>query len=278
MSITTQPGSRAASKAVPFSRLLHVELRKLFDTRSGRWLIIIAAAITVLALIITLIVVDAEAQNFRLFFEVMGSPISLFLPVLGILTVTSEWSQRTMLVTFTHEPRRGRIILAKIAAALVAAVGTVIGALALAALVNVVAMLFGADGEWTIEASYLGIWTVTALSNVLLGVGFGMLLLNTPAAVVIFFVVMFVLPSAWGALGFFWNPGQTIASWVDYSWTTGSLVSGPVAAGDLNPMTGEPSEGATWAKLWAQYGVSNAIWVGLPLLIGTLRISRSEVK
>lgn len=278
MSTTLQPGSRAISKPVPFSRLLHAELRKLFDTRSGRWLVIIAVAITLIALLITLLVVDAEAQNFRLFFDVMGTPISIFLPVLGVLTVTSEWSQRTMLVTFTHEPRRGRIIAAKISAALVAGVSTVIGALALAAVVNLLAMLFGANGDWTIEASYLGIWTLTALSNVLFGVGLGMLLLNTPTAIVLFFVVLFVLPPVWGALGFFWSPGHTIASWVDYMWTTGALVEGPIAAGEMDPMTGQESKGASWEQLWARFGVANAIWVALPMLIGALRVQRSEVK
>lgn len=278
MSTTLQPGRRTSSKPVPFSRLLHAELRKLFDTRSGRWLVIVALAITVIALVITLFVVDAEAQNFRLFFGVMGTPISIFLPVLGVLTVTSEWSQRTMLVTFTHEPRRGRIIAAKISAALVAAFGTVIGALALAAVVNLVAMLFGADGDWTIEAGYLGIWTLTALSNVLFGVGLGMLLLNTPTAIVLFFVVLFVLPTAWGALGFFWSPGHTIASWVDYMWTSSALVEGPLAAGEMDPMTGLESEGDSWAQLWARFGVANAIWVALPLVIGAVRIQRSEVK
>lgn len=278
MSTTLRPGGRKSSQPVPFSRLLHAELRKLFDTRSGRWLVIIALAITLIALVITLLVVDAEAQNYRLFFDVMGTPISIFLPVLGVLTVTSEWSQRTMLVTFTHEPRRGRILAAKISAALVAGVGTVLGALALAAVVNGLAILFGANGDWTIDASYLGIWTVTALSNVLFGVGLGMFLLNTPAAIVLFFVVLFVMPTAWGALGFFWSPGHTIAAWVDYMWATGALVEGPLAAGAMDPMTGLDSKGVTWEQLWARFGVANLIWVVLPMIIGGFRIQRSEVK
>ncbi|MFD0473812.1 hypothetical protein ACFQ0B_40345 [Nonomuraea thailandensis] len=33
--------------------------------------------------------------------------MGVLLPVLGILTVTGEWSHRTALTTFTLEPRRG---------------------------------------------------------------------------------------------------------------------------------------------------------------------------
>ena len=39
--------------------------------------------------------------------------MGILLPVLGILLVTSEWSQRTAMVTFTLEPSRSRVIAAK---------------------------------------------------------------------------------------------------------------------------------------------------------------------
>ena len=42
-------------------------------------------------------------------------------------------------------------------------------------------------------------------------------------------------------------------------------------------MTGLESEGDSWAQLWARFGVANAIWVVLPLVIGAVRISGSEV-
>ena len=40
--------------------------------------------------------------------------MSLILPVLGILLVTSEWSQRTGLTTFALVPQRERVIVAKL--------------------------------------------------------------------------------------------------------------------------------------------------------------------
>ena len=40
--------------------------------------------------------------------------MSLLLPVMGILLVTSEWSQRTDMTTFALEPHRSRVIMAKL--------------------------------------------------------------------------------------------------------------------------------------------------------------------
>ena len=47
--------------------------------------------------------------------------ITLLLPIVGILLVTSEWSQRTAQVTFTLVPRRGRVLAAKVSASVVLA-------------------------------------------------------------------------------------------------------------------------------------------------------------
>ena len=43
--------------------------------------------------------------------------MTVILPIIAILSVTSEWSQRTGLTTFTLVPHRGRVMLAKALAA-----------------------------------------------------------------------------------------------------------------------------------------------------------------
>ena len=48
---------------MPFARLVSVELRKMFDTRAGRWLLISIAAFTALVLIIQLWVVLAQDHD-----------------------------------------------------------------------------------------------------------------------------------------------------------------------------------------------------------------------
>ena len=51
--------------------------------------------------------------------------MTVILPIIAVLSVTSEWSQRTGLATFTLVPHRGRVLLAKaIAAVLVALAAT----------------------------------------------------------------------------------------------------------------------------------------------------------
>ena len=38
------------------------------------------------------------------------------MPVVGILLVTSEWTQRTAMISFTLVPHRSRVLLAKLLA------------------------------------------------------------------------------------------------------------------------------------------------------------------
>jgi ABC-type transport system involved in multi-copper enzyme maturation permease subunit len=74
-------------------------------------------------------------------------PVGILLPVLGILSVTSEWSQRTALTTFTLVPNRFRVIGAKIAAVAVLAVASLVIAFVVGAVANLVA-----GGAWDFGA------------------------------------------------------------------------------------------------------------------------------
>ena len=88
---------------VPFGRLIRVELRKLADTRAGRWLLISVVALTLLVLIIQMAVVLGNDLHPKYvdFLQGANTPMGILLPVLGVLSITSEWSQRTAMVTFT---------------------------------------------------------------------------------------------------------------------------------------------------------------------------------
>ena len=98
---------------IPMSRLIRVELRKLVDTRAGRWLLLGIALVTVGAVAVYTLAADASELTFEHFVNVSVLPLSWLLPVLGIMAVTSEWTQRTGLVTHTLEPRRSRVLAAK---------------------------------------------------------------------------------------------------------------------------------------------------------------------
>ena len=119
---------------IPLSRLITVELRKLVDTRAGRWLLLGIALVTVGAVAVYILAADASELTFDHFVNVSVLPQSWLLPVLGIMAVTSEWTQRTGLVTHTLESRRSRVLAANFAATGVLGVVAIALALALSAL------------------------------------------------------------------------------------------------------------------------------------------------
>src|SRR5207344_2799662 len=75
---------------------------------------------------------------------------SVLLPVLGIMLVTSEWSQRTAMTTFALEPRRMRIVLAKMLAGVALTAFVIVFSLIFGAICNVVLdLLRDASADWT---------------------------------------------------------------------------------------------------------------------------------
>ena len=242
---------------VPFGRLVHVELRKMLDTRAGRWLMIGIGAIIAIAL--TIMFFNKGGQHaFGEYLQATTMPMALILPVVGILAVTSEWSQRTGLVTFGLEPRRMRIAWAKLLSALLVGVCAFALALVLAALAHQAAITFrGIAGDWSIGRLVLLGAGGYVLLGIAQGVGFGMLFKNTPAAVVVFFV----LPTAWSILGSMVSWLGDAAVWLDLNQT-------------MNPLF----EGSLTGAQWAHLGTSVAVWVVAPLAVGIWRLTRAEVK
>ena len=106
---------------MPFLRLVRVELRKSYDTRAGMWLLLTIGLLTLLVegIVLAVTTVQDEAMNFGDFVGAAAFMTSVVLPVLGIMLVTSEWGQRTAMVTFALEPRRPLIIAAKLVTGLV---------------------------------------------------------------------------------------------------------------------------------------------------------------
>ena len=248
---------------IPLSRLTHVELRKLVDTRAGFWL---AASVGVISaiVVIAMLIADRESLghlNFIEFFAMMNIPISTILPVMAILLVTSEWSQRNALTTFTMEPRRERILLAKLGVALIAGITAVVVSLTFGAVANVVAGLIYGDpaGSWEFTAAALINSFTLQMLWLLVGFGFAALILNTPGAIVAYFA----LPTAMSLLSELVPWFKTnLAGWVDLTTTSVPFQSGDWAAG------GE----------WGRLTVSAVIWVAIPLTLGVIRVLHTEVK
>ncbi|MCO8271307.1 ABC transporter permease [Actinoplanes sp. TRM 88003] len=254
---TQTPSVRSESgRPVPLGRLTVVELRKLADTRAGLWLLIVIGLATVGTSAIMLgWATDAE-QTFEGLFGFGMLPSAVLLPVLGILSMTAEWSQRTALTTFTLVPARERVIVAKLAAGVIIAIASTVATLALAAVANLLAGALGGDGGWDIAGSLIWQGLAMQVLYVLMGLGFGALLLNSPLAIVAFFA----LPTVWTILGETIKALRTATGWIDINTTT-------TAMGEAN-MTGDE---------WARVGVSAAIWVLVPLALGIWRVLRREV-
>ena len=245
-----------STRPVPLTRLTVVELRKLADTRAGLWLLIIIGLATVGTSALMLGWAPDEELRFADFFAFGLVPSAVLLPVLGILSMTGEWSQRTALTTFTLVPARERVIAAKlIAGVLIAIASTAVTAL-LSAVANVLSPAFGGDGSWRIEGELLWQGALLQVLFVLMGLGFGALLLNTPLAIVTFFA----LPMVWTVLGETIKALRTAAEWLDINITTVALSEPDMTGGE-----------------YARLGVSAAVWVLLPLVLGVWRVLRREV-
>jgi ABC-2 type transport system permease protein len=253
-----------ATEQVPMSRLATVELRKALDTRAGRWFAGSIVLLVLLVLTIYALAAGDTEKNYEDFIAIAGFVLGYFLPILIIMLVTSEASQRNGLVTFTLEPRRPRIVVAKLLA------GLILGAcvMVLAALMAVIATLFGSltggTPEWSVDGNLLfnGFVLANAIA-VLIGFAIATLLMNTPAAIVVYFVYSLILPTAIGILSELSDGFDKVAAWIDFN--TAQI---PLFEGDYTP-NGEE---------WAQLAVTGTIWLLIPLTLGIIRLLRIEFK
>jgi ABC-2 type transport system permease protein len=235
-------------------RLVAVELRKMVNTRAGFWLQVTTVAITVAAVVIRSVIGDAADHTFAAVLDVAVKPAAVLLPVAGILLVTSEWSQRTGMITFTLVPVRSRVLGTKLIASLILALAMLVMAVAVAA-AGVLVASPGVDGTWSHLAQLLAQSAVYLTAGMVTGVAFGAILLASAPAL----VVLFTLPTAWAALAslsFF----ADVAPWLDTSRALGPLPQGVLST-----------------TQWAHAGTALALWMLLPLLLGIWRITRREV-
>lgn len=254
--------ARTAPAPIPFSRVLTVELRKMFDTRSGFWLMASIVIASVIATVLTVVLGDRDTLSFDSFAAAVGSPMSVVLPIIGILAVTSEWSQRTALTTFTLMPGRRRVMSAKVIDVLAIGAISMLLALGIGALGNVVNAAFtGNEAVWDITAGTFGQIVLANELGMLLGFALGLLFRSSPAAVVGYFVVNLVLPGLSGALASSQEWWAENAGWFDLNQSRFLLFD--------NTLTSQE---------WTQLGVTSLLWIALPLLVGLRLVLRSEVK
>jgi hypothetical protein len=256
------PRTRTAPRPIPTARIVGVELRKMFDTRSGFWLMMSVVIAAVLATGATLLFVPHDEISYDSFAGAIGVPMTIILPMIAILSVTSEWSQRSGLTTFTLVPHRGRVITAKLAATLLVGVVSIAIAFAVGAFGNVVgSAMLGIDTTWDIPFDNVATIFLADALGMLMGFTLGVLIRNSPGAIVGYFVYALVLPASLGTLASFQDWFRDLQPWIDFNFASSTLYDGLPSATE-----------------WAQLGVSGLLWLVIPLAVGLRLVLRSEVK
>jgi len=253
--VTTAAASPVARPAGPirFQRLLRVEWRKSIDTRAARWLLATIALLTAGVAMVPLCLPHEIQQGWPSYLAMTAVVLALLLPLVSIMTLTSEWGQRSVLVTFTQEPRRGRVVAAKVLSGLALALLGSVFAFGISAAAMAVSDMLGRPVAWSLEWKYAAGFILFVIVNSLMGMAFGALLLNTPAAVVMFLV----LPTLWTLLSYGWL--EDIGRWLDTAQTYAYILE------------------FDWDGHTGQILVSLTVWVALPLALGTARTLRREV-
>ncbi len=250
------PGALAPGPSfdpIPYRRLLRVEWGKATDTRAARWLLALVGISTVGLMLAPMLAPKSIDQTYTSYLGFAAGALSFLLPVVSILTLTSEWSQRTALTTFTQEPRRVRVVGAKISVSLLmSGVAAVFGGVVTAAGLGVVATT-GRSVEANLNGGVIAGYVLWVLLSVFMGVALGALLHNSASAI----VASFVLPTAFFMLG---RASKPIAEWLDVSTSFNQW-----------RLNGE------WSGHTPQILVGILLWVAVPLAIGLARTVRREI-
>ena len=130
--------------------------------------------------------------------------------ILGVLVVAGEYRHRTMLTTFLAEPRRLRVIVAKLVT--VAGIGAALAAATYVVTYAVADVLYARNGvsHLAVDATRLGWGTVLSGATYgLLGVAVGALTRNTVAAIVAGLVWLQVVE-----VGILENAFPALAKWL----------------------------------------------------------------
>jgi ABC-2 type transport system permease protein len=247
---------------IPLSRVVRVELRKMFDTRAGIWLmasILIAALVSTVA---TILFAPKSDLTYYTFAKAIGFPMTVILPIIAILAITGEWSQRTGLTTFTLVPHRTRVILAKVGASVMVGVASMLIALVFGVAGNVVGpTITGTERVWDVSFAHVLDIILGSLISLLMGTMLGILFRSSPVALVSYFVIAYLLPTVFGLLAANREGFRNVQRWVDLNYAQSFLFDGTLS-------------GIQWSRL----AVAATLWLVLPALLGLHLVMKSEVK
>ena len=242
----------SAFRSIPFSRLVRVEWAKATDTRAARWLLVLVALSTAGLMSVPVVAPTTFDQSYASYLRVAAIGLTILLPVVAILMFTGEWSQRSIMTTFTQEPRRLRIVSAKLAVSMMLGGGAAVFGGLVAAGGIALAEASGRNLETNLSIGHITGFLLFVLLNVLAGVALGALLQNSAAAI----AASFALPAAFALLG---SASKLVSDWIDMSSTWNAVLEND------------------WAGHMPQISFSIAFWVVVPLAAGVVRTMRRDV-
>ncbi len=238
---------------IPFATLVRAELRKTVDVRAARWLLLAAALLAAAAEAIPLVFPHNVTQDRASYLTWAALGLSRLLPLVLLMAMTAEWSQRTAMTTFTLEPRRSRVLAAKTAAALIVSVVAGLFAFAVATLAVLAASHAGRPVANGWDGSQLAGFALFIVLTSAVGMAIGAALHNTAAAIVSYFVLA-------GLFSLLMIPAlEKVGDWINTGTTFGWVLAGD------------------WSGHGAQIAVCAALWIALPLAVGSFRTIRREV-
>jgi hypothetical protein len=247
---------------IPLRRLVAVELRKSFDTRAGLGLLVGTALAAVSANILLIAFASIDQLTYQQFALAACYPMSVVLPLVAVLSVTAEWTQRSGLSTFTLVPHRGRIIGAKGFAMTLVALASTLFALPVAAVGTFVgSAIRGVDPAWNVGWSDVAYLAVANVFPITVGFMFGVVVRASAGAIVGYYVFAFVAPTMLTFLAMSQGWFRRAQPWVDPNYSQHALFNGGFGA-----------------QQWAQLGATSAVWLVAPLVFGAVALMHSEVK
>jgi hypothetical protein len=236
----------------------------MFDTRSGFWLIASIAISSALAAGGVILWAPDDGLTYSTYATAIRFPVVIILPLSAILAVTSEWSQRTGLTTFTLIPHRSRIITAKAISSVLIAVAAMVLAFAVGALGNLLgAAIRGTPLVWDVSVTQCLYYVLGMVLSLMIGFMLGVLIRSSTGAIVAYFILTFLLPTIFGLLADTQQWFHTLQPWVDIQFAQAGLFVFE------HTLTGTE---------WAHIAITGVTWLVIPLLVGLGLVMRSEVK
>lgn len=263
---TNPPSHQPAAVSIPLSRLVQVELRKSVNTLASFWLVAAIGILMIMLYGLFLVLGLAQGADDFTFTQPFGYTAAYVLQpslaALAIMLVTSEWGQRTAMVTFSLEPRRQRVLYAKLVSAMMLAAVIVTVVLVAAVLCLAILSLGGSDVRWDFGPGDLAGMVLFEVIAVVMGYALATLIINTPVALVAFPVLVYVGPLALAFLGALWLDFGDVSPWVNVQSALNPVIDFSVDSGEE----------------WGHLIVCLVLFVVVPLVVGQTRILKAEVK